>query len=72
MFSSKRLGYGWWQGGKRSFAFFCCPSGFFSVFGFFFFFAFTDMATVRARKAAAVVGLTSDNSNAGGVGSEGA
>ena len=58
---------------KRSFAFFCCPSGFYSVgvFFFFFLFAFTDMVTVRARKAAAVVGLTSDNSSAGGVGLEG-
>ena len=55
---------------------FAAPLGFilWVVFFFFFFslFAFTDMVTVRARKAAAVVGLTSDNSSAGGVGLEGA
>ena len=35
------------------------------------FFAFTDMVAGGARRAAAVVELTSDNSSAGGVGSEG-
>ena len=59
------------RGGKGLLLSFAAPLGFFLCL-FFFFFAFTDMATVRARKAAAVVGLTSDNSNAGGVGSEGA
>ena len=50
---------------------FAAPLGcFFCLFVFFFFFAFTDMVAGGARRAVAVVGLTSDNSSAGGVESE--
>lgn len=48
---------------------FAAPLGcFFCLFVFFF--AFTDMVAGGARRAVAVVGLTSDNSSAGGVESE--
>lgn len=47
---------------------FAAPLGCFVLV--FFFFAFTDMVAGGARRAVAVVGLTSDNSSAGGVESE--